>query len=73
VSEPISNTTRDRYLVGLLESFPMGVVAVNGEGRIEAANSAMSELLEAGEGAGTLEGGFGEAVRCINAVRGPEG
>jgi hypothetical protein len=51
----------------------MGVIAVDGEGRLRASNSAMRELLGADEDRGALGVGFGDAVRCINAVRRPEG
>ncbi len=69
----MANFAQAPYLVALLESFPMGVIAADGEGHLRAANSAMRELVRAGEDTEALGGGFGEAVRCINAVLGPEG
>jgi PAS domain-containing protein len=73
MNESVASSERDPHLVALLESFPMGVIAVDGEGRLTAANSAMRGLAGAGEDPEALRGGFGEAVRCINAVAGPEG
>ena len=73
MNQAMASFEQDPHLVALLESFPMGVIAVDGEGRLRAANSAMRGLVGAGEDTGEFGGGFGEAVRCINAVLEPEG
>ena len=73
MSEKTASFAPDPYLRALLESLPMGVIAMDGEGRLRATNSAMRELMGAGEEGSALDGGFGDAVRCINAVLEPEG
>lgn len=73
MNETKANFSQDPHFVALLESFPMGVLAMDGDGHLRASNSAVSELMGAGEELSTLDGGFGDAVRCVNAALHPEG
>jgi len=60
MSEKTASFAPDPYLRALLESLPMGVIAMDGEGRLRATNSAMRELMGAGEEGSALDGGFGD-------------
>jgi PAS domain-containing protein len=73
MSETTAGFAQDPHLLALLESFPMGVIAMDGEGRLRASNSASRELLGSWEDVNVFDGGFGDAVRCLHAVLEPEG
>lgn len=73
MSETRAGFARDTQLLALFESFPMGVIAMDGEGCLRASNSASRELLGSGEDASVLAASFGGAVRCVGAVSEAEG
>jgi PAS domain-containing protein len=73
VSEKRAALAKGAQILALLESFPMAVVVMDGEGRLRASNPASRELLGPGEDASVLPVSFGCAVRCVGAVSEAEG
>ena len=56
----------------LMDSFPCGVLVVDGEGRVQAMNNIIERVLGVSEQT-TVGKGSGEALGCITAAESPEG